>query len=77
MPYIIKSSRSPEPVILKNKFNIIKGKPKYNKIGYKDIQFMLKLRKTRNNNDLNNNKNINNDEEVDELFKAIVDLQLL
>ena len=77
MPYIIKSSRSPEPVILKNKFNKIKGKPKYNKIGNKDIQFMLKLRKTRNNNDLNNNKNINNDEEVDELFKAIVDLQLL
>ena len=77
MPYIIKSSRSPEPVILKNKFNTIKGKPKYNKIGNKDIQFMLKLRKTRNNNDLNNNKNINNDEEVDELFKAIVDLQLL
>ena len=77
MPYIIKSSRSPEPVILKNKFNKIKGKPKYNKIGYKDIQFMLKLRKTRNNNDLNNNMNINNDEEVDELFKAIVDLQLL
>jgi hypothetical protein len=38
---------------------------------------MLKLRKTRNNNDLDNNKNINNDEEVDELFKAIVDLQLL
>ena len=38
---------------------------------------MPKLRKTRNNNDLNNNMNINNDEEIDELFKAIVDLQLL
>ena len=71
MPYIIKSSRSPEPVILKNKFNKIKGKPKYNKIGNKDIQFMLKLRKTRNNNDLNNNMNINNDEEIDELFRLL------
>ena len=71
MPLIIKSSRSPEPVSLKNKFNKIKGKPKYNKIGNKDIQFMLKLRKTRNNNDLNNNKNINNDEEIDELFRLL------
>ena len=71
MPYIIKNSRSLETVILKNKFNKIKGKPKYNKIGYKDIQFMLKLRKTRNNNDLNNNKNINNDEEIDELFRLL------
>ena len=38
---------------------------------------MPKLRKTRNNNDLNNNMNINNDEKKNELFKAIVDLQLL
>ena len=77
MPLIIKSSRSPEPVSLKNKFHKIKGNPRYNKTKNKDIKVMPKLRKTRNNNDLNNNMNINNDEEVDELFKAIVDLQLL
>lgn len=77
VPRIIKTSRSPEPVSLKNKFNKVMGKPRYNEARNKDIQVMPKLRKPQNNNYLNNNMNINTDEEVDELLKTIVDLQAI
>ena len=61
MRSIIKSSRSPEPVSLKNICNSY-GKARYNETKNKVIQVMHKLRKPQNNIYLNNNTNINADE---------------
>ena len=62
MRRIIKSSRSPKPVSLKNIFNTVMGKTRYNETKNKVIQVMPKLRKPQNNIYLNNNTNINADE---------------
>ena len=73
-PQALKTSRSPEPISLRNQFLKQADKPRYISRN-KDIQAMPKQRKPLNTSYLNNNTNLNTDEEVDELFKTIDELQ--
>ena len=73
MPRMMQTSRSPDPITLRNQFNSFMGRPKYPDIRSKDVQIMPKVRKQ--NKDLNNNTNLNTDEEVDDLYKTIDNLQ--